>query len=740
MNTPAARRRWFPLLAGAVLIAAAAVLAAIYVSGLPRLPWRDSFSSGSMSQWQPFGGAWAIYDGGIRNNSDDRGAKLLAGSPDWSDYAVDADVLLLGDDGDAGLVVRSSDEEEGVDSYSGYYVGLRDRNNSMTIGRADHGWIEYQAVSPHHPLRSFQWYHLHVVAVGCEIAAVASDFETGDRTWVGMHESPCARTGRIGLRSYSSGGVWKNVRVAKAGLADLTPLLARVPPAPSPDFLQSEAGFNSLRLDQPGIENPLAESLHRPSTAPLSTIGDLKGFSPLHSPRTTVRGSVILTSPRVYLQDATGGVAVDFVNALPLRIGDEVEATGIVEPSRFSAVLHHASGRLLWQRSPSPPLSVTASQAATGVYDSMFVETEGKVVSRSSGADGSSVLLLTSGHQTFRAILDGPDNGGLLQHLTPDSVVRVRGVCVVNQAFTADQTPFAVLLRSGDDLRLIAGPPWWDLRNLVMIAISLPILSLLGLFLYSRAEHWRLHAVLEERSRMAREIHDTLAQGFAAIALQLESAMKPRGPREREADSVAVALHMAEHSRSEAHWSIAALRTLHEDAPLDELLRRVLQHQAIGGKLALRVHARGSERRLPAALEANLLRIAQECVANTVQHAHARKMEIGLVYTAEVLKMAIDDDGCGFDPALAPGAEQGHFGITGVRERAAHMRAQIEIRSGSAGTHIGLQIPLPRPHPVAWRYLLALMERGLNRMAALRRRLRNHPEQAHGKTYPHIDL
>ncbi|MGC2638347.1 MAG: ATP-binding protein [Acidobacteriaceae bacterium] len=738
MMAPGTIRKRSLLIAGGTVLAAACVLGGLYERSLPRLPWHDSFASGSITQWEALGGAWAIYDGGIRNNSDDRGAKLVGGSADWSDYAVDADVLLLGDDGDAGLIVRSSDEEEGVDSYSGYYVGLRDRNNSLTIGRADHGWVEYQAVSPQHPLSSFQWYHLHVVAVGCEIAAVASDFVTGDRTWVAMHESPCARVGRIGLRSYSSGGVWKNVRVTKANAADLAPLLAHASPAPPPSFLQSEAGFNSLRLNQPGIESSLAESLHRPATAPLNAIGNLKAFSPLRSPRATVRGSVILTSPRVYLQDSTGGVAVDFLNTPPLKIGDEVEATGIVEPSRFSAVLHGASGRLLWQRSPSPPLSVTASQAATGVYDSMFVETEGELVSLSRNKDGSSVLLLNSGHQTFRAILDSPDNGGSLDRLAPDSVVRVRGVCVVNRAFTGDQTPFAVLLRSGDDLRLIAGPPWWDLRNLVMMAISLPILSLLGLFLYSRAEHWRLHAVLEERSRMAREIHDTLAQGFAAIALQLESALEQSGSR--DPDTLSVALHMAERSRSEAHWSIAALRTLHEDAPLAELLRRILQHQALGGGVALLVTSRGSERRLPAGIEANLLRIAQECVANTVQHAHAHRVDIELTYTAEFLEMTIRDDGRGFDPASAPGADLGHFGITGVRERATQMRALIEIASRPGVTCISLRIPLPRPHPVAWRYLLAMMERGLNRMAALRRRLRRQPEQVHGQTYSHIDL
>src|ERR1035437_1557793 len=85
-----------------------------------RLPYHDSFGSGKADEWQALGGTWAIADGMMRNDSDERGAKLLAGSAYWEDYVLTGDVKLLGRDGDAGLIVRSSNEEEGVDSYSGY--------------------------------------------------------------------------------------------------------------------------------------------------------------------------------------------------------------------------------------------------------------------------------------------------------------------------------------------------------------------------------------------------------------------------------------------------------------------------------------------------------------------------------------------------------------------------------------------------------------------------------------------
>ena len=86
------------------------------------------------------------------------------------------------------VILRSSDEEEGVDSYNGYYVGLRDRNNTVAIGRADHGWMEYQAISVKKAIHPFHWYHLKLIAVGCDIAALASDPETRENTVVAMRE------------------------------------------------------------------------------------------------------------------------------------------------------------------------------------------------------------------------------------------------------------------------------------------------------------------------------------------------------------------------------------------------------------------------------------------------------------------------------------------------------------------------------------------------------------------------
>lgn len=729
-----ARPTWIALVTALLCLAVVAILA----SRSFRLPWQDSFATGDSAGWQSFGGAWSLYQGGIRNNSDERGAKFVTGSTAWSDYAVDADVSLLGNDGDAGIIVRSSDEEEGVDSYSGYYVGLRDSNNSLTIGRADHGWVEYQAVSPREPLQPSRWYHLHVVAVGCEIAALASSETPADHTWVAMNEPSCARSGRIGLRSYSSGGVWKNIRVTKAGPADINPLLAHAPSEPTPGTLQSEAGFNSLRLNQPGISPEFAEALQQAATTPLAEIGQLRSLSPVRPPSATIRGSVTLTSPRVYVQDASGGAAIEFVHSPSLKIGDEVQITGTVESSRFSSVLRNAAGHVLWQRSPAPPISVTVAQAAEGIYDAHFIETEGVVDGERHPAAGQIVLMLHSGHQHFLAIVDSLADASLLDHISAHSTVRVRGVCVVDQAFTGNSAAFAIMLRSSSDVRVLAGPPWWALRNLLAAAMAVPIAALLGFLIYSRADRWRMQAVLDERLRMAREIHDTLAQGYAAIAFQLESAID-NNSCVGTPDSLTLALQMAERSRSEAHLSIASLRALHYDAQFPALLRHLLAAQIASG-ITLSIHTCGSGRRLPVEIESNLLRIIQECVSNTVRHAQASLVQVELDYSPDFLSVKVSDNGHGFNAVAAPGAEEGHYGIAGMRERSARIRADFHLISDAGGTCVTLCVPLPRSRSIAWGYSLSLFRRAMNYLGALHFTNVDHTEHVDAKAHSRFDL
>jgi len=430
-------------------------------------------------------------------------------------------------------------------------------------------------------------------------------------------------------------------------------------------------------------------------TPPLSS---LRFVSDIRPSRVTVRGSVVLTSPVLYIEDSSGGIAVDTQQASSVKIGDEVGVTGVVDPRPVGVMLRNATLRLLWSRGPAPPLSVTASQAMTGAFDGMLIEIEGRLRVKTRVNGQSVVLDLQSGQQAFRAILQGARGDLMFDRLQPNSLLRLRGVCVADPAYTENLTSFALLLRSSEDVGIVTGPPWWDKRQLVEIAFVLMILVVIAVFIYLRAEHWRMSAVLEERSRMAREIHDTLAQGFAGIALQLESAL--HGPEtDGETAPVAMALHMARQSRREAHRSIAALRTLHTDQSLENMLRKVLQPQVAGTNRELSFSSLGTPQRLSGESEGQVLRIAQEVVANAIQHAMAKRITVVLVFEDQRLLVEIEDDGRGFNVSAVPGFEEGHFGLTGMRERAASMKADLTILSGSHGTKVSLVVPIPRRRP-----------------------------------------
>jgi signal transduction histidine kinase len=657
------------------------------------LPYQDSFSGGHASEWRALGGTWAVVNGVMRNDSDERGAKLITGSTYWRNYSIEADVMLLGQDGDAGLIIRSSDEEEGVDSYQGYYAGLRNRDNSLVLGHADHGWMEtLKYPDPRQGgIQAFQWYHLKLLAYECQIAASATSPSQGTLTTAAIIEKDCVTSGRVGLRSYASGGAWKNIAVRPATHEDLTAMLASIP---------SHEGFAipsspAVSGETPG--GPTAAPGKRPlsrSTTNTQPIDSLR-LSSFSNPTTaTVRGVVILTYPALFVQDSTGGVSVPHPNAPPLKIGDEVEVTGEVHPGDFSSTLEHATVRVLWARNPVPAVSVSASQAATGAFDENFIELEGSLRTKSYGPDNTLQFDFDSGPQAFRAIMNRGRGDVVFENLKVNSLVRLRGICVVDPAYTRNLTPFVLLLRSSDDLKVLAGPPWWSIGNLVATLIGLLALASVSIFLHSRIENWRLRAVMGERERLAHEMHDTLAQSFAGIGFQLE-AVRNGIPADMRVThhQLDLASDLVNHSHEEARRSIAILRP--EPLQTGNLLAALesCAHKMVeGGAVQVVATCNGDLRAMPLRTTDTLYRIGQEAIANAVRHARPTTITISLEYQKNVVHMVVADDGTGFTQS---GNLRG-FGLRGMRKRAAAIHAELEILSTPGlGTHVRITASLP---------------------------------------------
>jgi len=684
------RWRWLGLAAlMSVALGSAATITWLH-SSLRGLPYRDSFARGRADQWRAFGGDWELVHGMMRNDSDERGAKLLTGSPYWRNYSVEADVYLLGDSGDAGLIIRSSDEEEGVNAYSGYYAGVRTIDNSLVLGRADHGWMETSRQVPvADGIRPFRWYHLKLLAYGCRIVAAVTAPGDAFRSSLDIDDTVCIRSGRIGLRSYSAGGVWRNVVVRPATRQDLLAMLRESQEeSTSPN---SPEVHSSLPGPSRTSEEAEAKALAGGNT---STIASLR-FRFFPKPTVaTIRGVVVLTTPRLYVEDATGGAYVENPRGPLLKVGDEVQVSGDVSPGEFSPTLHHARVRVLWERSPMPPLSVTAAQASTGKYDATFIEMQGLLTGWEHGPGNALALDLEDGPQSFRAILNPGRSDSLFAHLRRDSMLRVRGICVVDPALTRSLTPFVLLLRSGEDIDVIAGPPWWSARHVLAMAVVVFLLSIAAVALYHRAENWRLRAILEERARLAHEMHDTLAQSFAGIGFQLQAIRNglPDG-MPALSQQLDFASQLVRHSHEEARRSLV---TLHSEelqcqdvlAALDQCARRMVE----GSTVQVISRREGDLRSIPLRIADPLYRIGQEAVANAVRHADPSMLTLRLAFSGDSVSLNIEDNGAGF----VPGNGLHGFGIRGMRRRAHGISAAFSLRSRpGAGTRIRVDAPLP---------------------------------------------
>ncbi|WUQ57291.1 sensor histidine kinase [Streptomyces virginiae] len=212
----------------------------------------------------------------------------------------------------------------------------------------------------------------------------------------------------------------------------------------------------------------------------------------------------------------------------------------------------------------------------------------------------------------------------------------------------------------------------------------------------AKAQHTA--GVLAERERLAREIHDTLAQGLSSIQLLLRAAERalPHAPQ-NAARYVDQARQAAVDNLAEARRFVAALAppTL-EGTTLTDALERLCATTSARHRITARFHLTGDPIPLPTAHEVALLRIAQSALANTVRHAEATT-EVTLSYLGDHIAVDIVDDGHGFDPdrLAAPDPENGGFGLAAMRARAHALGGTLTVESTPGhGTALAAQLPL----------------------------------------------
>lgn len=233
---------------------------------------------------------------------------------------------------------------------------------------------------------------------------------------------------------------------------------------------------------------------------------------------------------------------------------------------------------------------------------------------------------------------------------------------------------------SQDDLRLL-----YTIGDMLSIAVERA-----GLF-----EQSVEFAAVKERNRMAREIHDTLAQGLAAITLQLETAellMAVDTTGDEAKERVHKSLELAQENLEAARRSVIDLRSVPlEGKTLAEALSELVDPYRSSRQPEIRLVLTGSSYPLPIDVEISLFRIAQEGLNNAVRHARAKHIDLLLEISAEETRLVIEDDGRGFDPDAI---DVDRFGLTGMNERAKLMGGTFKIQT-TQGTGTRLEVILP---------------------------------------------
>jgi signal transduction histidine kinase len=204
-------------------------------------------------------------------------------------------------------------------------------------------------------------------------------------------------------------------------------------------------------------------------------------------------------------------------------------------------------------------------------------------------------------------------------------------------------------------------------------------------------------AVLAERTRLARDLHDTLEQTLTGIALRLDTSAKlaPRDPATAN-DHLQLARNWLHQSQVDLRRSIWDLRSRElEQFDLSGALRRSAEQLVDGTEIGLQFRTEGTPQGLPEVVEENVLRIGQEALTNIAKHARATRVGILLQFDPRMLSLRVEDNGLGFEHREGGLPPEGHFGLRGMSERAKRLAGGIVIHSVlGRGTTITVEIPL----------------------------------------------
>jgi signal transduction histidine kinase len=237
---------------------------------------------------------------------------------------------------------------------------------------------------------------------------------------------------------------------------------------------------------------------------------------------------------------------------------------------------------------------------------------------------------------------------------------------------------------------------WFRLAAVLAVAFAIATMYRLRLLQMTRSLNLRFEERLAERTRIAQELHDTLLQGFLSASMQLHVATDRLPEDSAVRPSMNRVLVLMGRVIEEGRNAVRGLRASDREAEDLTLVFARIQEETVGvaEHCDFRVVVEGEPRVLHPVIRDEVHRIGREALVNAFRHSRAKNIEIELTYVPNRFRMSVRDNGCGIDPSVLRSGRAGHWGLSGMRERAERIGAHFHVRSSAtAGTEVELAVP-----------------------------------------------
>jgi signal transduction histidine kinase len=235
---------------------------------------------------------------------------------------------------------------------------------------------------------------------------------------------------------------------------------------------------------------------------------------------------------------------------------------------------------------------------------------------------------------------------------------------------------------------------WFYALCVAMISGLFVLLFWVRLTQLSGRMRMQLEARMLERERIARELHDTLLQGFQGLMLRFQSVADRIPPEQPARALIEEVMVRGDEVLAQGRDRVRELRGAEVEEELPVGLQKYARHFAAESAANVHVEVDGTPRVLHPVVNDELIAICGEAVANAVKHAQASKIDVRVIYQRGGVRLVVSDDGIGIEPGVLEAGRSGHFGLAGMRERAHRIRAEFMLSSrGHAGTRVEVRVP-----------------------------------------------